>query len=277
MPPIDRPTAGVAVHAPTLPPLIPANAGIQVPATDGDAARIAEVLAALDTALDPELDESVVALGFVAHVAIRGDDAEVDFRLPTFWCSANFAWIMAEDMCAALSRLPWLKHVDVRLVDHFAAGKINRGVAAGQSFRQAFGPEAAASLDALRETFRRKAYLGRMSRLIERLREIGWEDGRIADLTIAGLDEVRTDAADNPMVDRFLELRRLYGGRFTARDRAFVLIEGEPLAAETLPAILRGIRMTRRSVEANGEMCRILLKARMESPPTPREPASSET
>jgi hypothetical protein len=105
-----------------------------------------------------------------------------------------------------------------------------------------------------------------MSRLIERLRELGWEDGRIADLTIAGLAEVRTDAADNRMVDRFLELRRLYGGRFTARDRAFVLIEGEPVGVETLPTILRDIRMTRRSVEANGEMCRMLLKARLEEP-----------
>jgi metal-sulfur cluster biosynthetic enzyme len=266
MPPSDRPAAAAADHAPTLPPLIPAEAGIPVPGTDGDAARIAEVLAALDTALDPELDESVVALGFVARVAVVEDNVEVGFRLPTFWCSASFAWIMAEDMRAALSRLPWLKHADVRLVDHFAAGKINSGVAEGQSFRQAFGPEAAASLDTLRETFRRKAYLGRMSRLIERLREIGWEDGRIADLTIAGLEEVRTDAADNRIVDRFLELRRLYGGRFTARDRAFVLIEGEPVGVETLPMILRDIRMTRRSVEANGEMCRMLLKARLEEP-----------
>ena len=167
--------------------------------------RVAEILAALAPVTDPGLDESVVGLGFIARVAVLADDVEVDFRLPTFWCSANFAWIIAEDMRAALGRLLWLKYADVRLVDHFAARKINDGVAAGLSFREAFGTEAAANLGDIRETFRRKAYLGRMSRLIEQPREVGWNDDRIAALTIASLDEVRSDPAAGPLIDRFLD------------------------------------------------------------------------
>ena len=43
---------------------------------------------------------------------------------PSFF-SANFAWIMAEDMRLALDMLPWLRRADIRLVDHFAADQIN--------------------------------------------------------------------------------------------------------------------------------------------------------
>ena len=260
--------AAARTRLPPPPPLIPAQAGTQVQATDaaGDAGRIAEILAALEPVTDPELDESVVALGFIARVAVLADDVEVDFRLPTFWCSANFAWIMAEDMRAALRRLAWPKHADVRLVDHFAAREINDGVAAGLSFREAFEAEAAANLGDIRETFRRKAYLGRMSRLMERLREVGWNDDRIAGLTFAALDEIRSDNETRPLIARFLERRAAYGGPSAPGDLAFRKTDGEPITAETLPAILRDIRMTRRSVEANGEMCRMLLKARIEAP-----------
>src|SRR5690242_8660480 len=96
-----------------------------------DVAAIDQIRAALRNVLDPELDESIVELGFVADVAVADDTATIAFRLPTFWCSANFAWIMAEDMRLALAALPWLRRADIRLVDHFAAEAINRGIAAG--------------------------------------------------------------------------------------------------------------------------------------------------
>lgn len=241
--------------------------------------REAAVLAALAPVTDPELDKSVVDLGFIARVAIVGDRAEVDFRLPTFWCSANFAWIMAEDMHAALARLPWLAAADIRLVDHFASAKVNAGVAAGQSFRTAFGNEAADNLDAIRETFRQKAYLGRTSRLIELLRDRGWDDARILAATMADLRELAGAAtggvgiglaeAETDIVTaaaRFIALRAVYGGLSRPHDAAFSKIDGAPVAASDLAAWLRDIRMTRRGVEANGEMCRVLLKARIEEP-----------
>jgi metal-sulfur cluster biosynthetic enzyme len=242
-------------------PFIPAKAGIQ-----GHDAHTAEVWAALATVADPELDESVVSLGFVTRVAVDAGHAEVSFRLPTFWCSASFAWIMAEDMRAALGRLPWLTGADIHLVDHFAAGKINDGIAAGQGFRAAFRGEATADLTALRETFRRKAYLGRMSRLIEALKAHGWSEERILSANIADLQESHADPGLAELVVRYFDLRAVYGGSNGAAEPAFLKPDGEAIAADGLAAFLRDIRMTRRSVEANGEMCRILLKARIEEP-----------
>jgi metal-sulfur cluster biosynthetic enzyme len=231
--------------------------------------REAEVLAALSPVTDPELDESVVDLGFIARVAVTGSRAAVDFRLPTFWCSANFAWIMAEDMKRALAALPWLSGSDVRLIDHFASKKVSDGVAAGRSFREAFGDEAAANLGAIRETFRRKAFLGRMARLIELLRERGWSDARIAAATVADIDRIAEGAGEDAAATaaaRYLELRAVYGGPAAPTDAAFRTPDGAAIPVADLPAWLRDIRMTRRGVEANGEMCRILLKARIEEP-----------
>ncbi len=212
-----------------------------------------EVRAVLADVLDPELDESMVDLGFVSRVAVEGGVVAVDFRLPTFWCAANFAWIMAEDMRAALAALPWAAHIDVRLVDHFSARRINDGVAAGRSFREAFGDEAADDLAALRETFRRKAYLGRMSRVIEALRDQGWSDEGILAAPIARIAPmVGTDRDHAPLAARFLELRALFGGPNTDTDLAFRLADGAAIEPGQLAAALRDIRMTRRSVEANG-------------------------
>jgi metal-sulfur cluster biosynthetic enzyme len=223
------------------------------------AARAAEARAALAAVTDPELDQSVVELGFIAGLSVAGERVAVAFRLPTFWCSAGFAWIMAEDMRAALMRLPWVGEAEVRLVDHFAAERINAGVTGGEGFRSAFGAEAAGDLAALRETFRRKAFLGRMAALIEALRQQGLSDAAITALTLAGLAAC---GADRGLVTRYSELRAVYGGPAGEGDAAFRTPEGEAITAAGLPAWLRDIRMTRRGAEANGEMCRILLKGR---------------
>jgi metal-sulfur cluster biosynthetic enzyme len=233
-----------------------------------DPARVAEVRAALTAVLDPELDESVVDLGFVTGIVVDGDSVTVEFRLPTFWCSANFAWIMAEDMHAAVRGLSWVRQADIRLVDHFAAAKVNAGIAEGEGFRAAFGGEAAADLGDLRQTFRGKAYLGRMSRLIEALRALGWNDRRILAATIADLRALPNPELA-PLASRYLELRLVYGGSSGSSDPAFRKADGETIASEDMTAFLRDIRMTRRGVEANGEMCRVLLKARIEAPAPP--------
>ena len=62
------------------------------------------VLAALDTVRDPELDEPVTALGFVASCTVSADgDAEVQLRLPTYFCAPNFAFLMVADAYDAVS------------------------------------------------------------------------------------------------------------------------------------------------------------------------------
>ena len=227
----------------------------------------AAVLAALQPVTDPELDQSVVELGFVHEVEI-GDDGivTVSVRLPTFWCSANFAFIMAEDMRAALQALPGFERVRIRLVDHFAAGKINAGIEQGRSFRAVFGDEAADDLEAVRNTFREKAFLGRQAVLIQELRQSGWSDERIVALDLAGLEGLAPSEAR----DRY---RAALPADHAADSPIFSDLAGRPVAAGALAGHLREARRVRMSAEANGEMCRILLKARYAPATRMPEPA----
>ena len=56
------------------------------------------VLDALAEVHDPELDEPITTLGFVASCEVdRDGDVEVALRLPTPQCAPNFAFLMAAD------------------------------------------------------------------------------------------------------------------------------------------------------------------------------------
>ena len=58
----------------------------------------AQVLEALGTVIDPELDEPITSLGFVASLAVSaGGDVDVQLRLPTPQCAPNFAFLMVSD------------------------------------------------------------------------------------------------------------------------------------------------------------------------------------
>ena len=63
----------------------------------------AQVLEALGTVYDPELDEPITTLGFVGScVVAEQGDVEVRLRLPTPQCAPNFAFLMAADAHAAV-------------------------------------------------------------------------------------------------------------------------------------------------------------------------------
>ena len=64
------------------------------------------ILEALSVVRDPELDESITSLGFVEGVEAEGGSVHVLLRLPTYWCAANFAYIMTADAKTALLSLP---------------------------------------------------------------------------------------------------------------------------------------------------------------------------
>ncbi len=122
--------------------------------------RRREVLDRLDRVSDPELDESVVKMGFIGDLEVDGSEVAVTFRLPTFWCAANFAFLMAEDMCIAIEALDWVDRATIHLADHFAAERINRGIADGLSSERVFADEGAGGLQEIRTTIREKAFLG---------------------------------------------------------------------------------------------------------------------
>src|SRR5215469_14637536 len=106
------------------------------------AADAASLLAALGSVRDPELDEPIASLGFVAGCTISAaGDAEVRLRLPTYFCAPNFAYLMAADAYDAVIALPGVRTARVLLEDHFAAEAINSGVAAQAGFVQSFSGE----------------------------------------------------------------------------------------------------------------------------------------
>lgn len=66
-----------------------------------DETRHAEIWELLATVVDPELDEPVTDMGFISRIHVDASDCvHVDFRLPTYWCAANFAFLMAWGMRA---------------------------------------------------------------------------------------------------------------------------------------------------------------------------------
>ena len=105
-------------------------------------AREMEVRAAIAGVRDPEIDESVAALNFIVGVEVADDVARVSLRLPTFWCPANFVYLMAGEMRRAVLALPWVRGFELRLVDHFAADEINRAMSEGLGFAEAFPAQA---------------------------------------------------------------------------------------------------------------------------------------
>jgi radical SAM protein len=83
-------------------------------ATDGGAGpEIAQVMAALEGVFDPELGMSVVELGLVYDVSVRGRDVHVTMTLTTPGCPIHE--VMPEWVRSAVLRVPGVAHVEVDL------------------------------------------------------------------------------------------------------------------------------------------------------------------
>ena len=229
---------------------------------EGEATREDEVRARLATVTDPELDESVTELGFVEDVTVgTNGTVTIDFRLPTFWCAANFAYMMAEDMRDAVVALPWVTQAVPRLREHMCADEVNRGVAQGLAFGAAFGEAGDDdSLDSLRATFRQKAFQGRQEALLRALLEQGIDKCALVAMTLHALDGTAVAGPDGAALKhRYLEIRARIGG---PDDRAFVAADGAPLSEAGFDAHLRTLASVRIAMTFNGALCRGLLEAR---------------
>jgi metal-sulfur cluster biosynthetic enzyme len=93
----------------------------------------ATIIDRLARVLDPELDESILDLGFVRSLQLRSGHASVALRMPTSWCALNFAYMMAEDVRRALLTVEGIRQATVRLGDHCAAEEIEAAVNDGRS------------------------------------------------------------------------------------------------------------------------------------------------
>jgi metal-sulfur cluster biosynthetic enzyme len=217
----------------------------------------AQLLAALDTVRDPELDEPVTSLGFVASCTVSAEGvADVRLRLPTYFCAPNFAFLMVADAYDAVSRVDGVRRTEVILEDHFASDAINSGIAARAGFVQSFGGLATGELDDLRTDFLRKAVLAGTDRVCRPLLSAGKTTDELDELTLGDVP---------PSGDRErLRSRRAELGLPSGDDSALLVdaTTGEAIGAQALPLHLRRARLTRVSVDANGGVCRGLLRER---------------
>ncbi len=207
-----------------------------------------DVLAALGTVYDPELDEPITALRFVASCEVADSGAvDVRLRLPTPQCAPNFAYLMAADARDAVLAVPGVGAVSVVLEDHYTGAEINAAVGRGGGFADAFPGESAGDLGALRTLFRRKALVARQSRLL----------ASVPDPVSARLGELT-----GPDADRCRELRRELGIDASDGAPAFVLGDGTPVRAEQVTRFTRMAALTAVSLDVNGGVCRSLLQVR---------------
>lgn len=212
------------------------------------------VRAALGTVLDPELDEPITDLGFVTSVSVHDGDAEIRLRLPTAFCSPNFAYLMTSDAHDAVRAVDGVRSVRVFLDDHHDSTQINAGVAAQSGFVGTYGGEAAGELDELRATFRRKAHIACLERACRHLLAAGWTIDVLPSATLRDLTEP----------DRGKLRRRRADLGLPLDNEAAVLVDeaGTPIPAEDVPARLRFARTVRVSIDGNAHFCRGLLATR---------------
>jgi metal-sulfur cluster biosynthetic enzyme len=230
--------------------------------------RKAEVWRRLETVTDPELDEPVTALEFVTRADVDADNCvRIEFRLPTYWCAANFSFLMADDMRNAVKDLPWVADVSIVLGEHMYADKINAGLARGLNFQETFGAEADGDLDELRRTFLLKAFQRRQAALLAHLMEAGYGAAGLVGMTLGELVNLEVNEAGARLRTRYVERRAIVSDPL-ATSRAFVDTDGDPLQAETLSAYVRTLRRVDINAEFNSALCRGLLHARfdMETP-----------
>ncbi len=225
----------------------------------------AQVLEALGTVRDPELDEAVTVLGFVSSCTVTDPgpgtldgfvDVDVRLRLPTYFCAPNFAYLMVADAFDAVSRLDGVRLATIVLEDHFASDAINAGVAARAGFVGSFTGEAVEELEGLRRDFLRKAVLAGTDLVCRPLVAAGRTPRELARMRLGDVEPSRE-------VERLRSRRRDLG--LPCDDTSALLVDpvtGEAVEVEALPLHLRKARVTGVGVGANTSICRGLLHER---------------
>ena len=240
-----------------------APVGAAAVAVDGLAAA---VLAALSTVRDPELDEPITTLGFVASCTVSPEgQAQVRLRLPTYFCAPNFSYLMAADAHDAVVALPGVTSAVVLLEDHFASNEINGGVAAQAGFVASFAGEALSELGQLRAQFLRKAVMAGTEQVCRPLVDAGATPADLANLTLGAVPA-------SPELDRLGQRRRELG--LPAADDSYLLLDpatGERIPEASVPLHLRKARVTQAGMDANTSICSGMLRARYPEPQRVRE------
>ena len=216
----------------------------------------AAVLDALSGVRDPELDEPITDLKFVADLRVAEDAVDVRLRLPTPFCAPNFAYLMVADTKEAVLSVPGVRHARVALDDHHASSEINAGMANERGFEGTFpGETEGESLDELRAIFRRKAFISRQEKLCRALLAEGYSSEELARMR---LEEVPVSET----FEKYLQRRAELGLDVSAEASFVVDPDGNPIPEEAVVEHLRFAKLTRLSIEGNAGFCRGLLATR---------------
>jgi len=236
------------------------------------------VLAALGTVSDPELDESLVELGFLDSVRIEDEGCvEVVLRLPTFWCAPNFAYLMVFDAREVTLRVPGVRQVRVVLKDHMYSDEISTGISAGLPFDEVFAGQAEGEdVGELRALFHGKAFGMRQEQLARFLLDAGLTADEVVALRLedvldtsnaTGLrlqigGQARRLRGGAPLARTYLERRRRLGLDEHGGSRLITDPHGQTIAAQELSEYLQCGRRQRISMTFNAVMCKGLLETR---------------
>lgn len=236
-----------------------------------------QLTAALRGVFDPELDESIIDLGFVADLAWNPTHQEVvaTLTLPTYWCAPNFAYLMVHDTKAALSGLPWVLNSRVTLIDHALSAEVNAELNAHGDAGTTLLPQLEDdSLEQLRVTFLAKAYDVRFGQLLRNLLAVG-DATEIADTLLGHLGEdgavtswTRPGRAARslPYTDedfrKLLDRRSRLGLDTEATAPLCLDSDGNRLTAADLATYIRRSRATKVALDCNRTQCLDLLQVR---------------
>ncbi|MBS3979477.1 MAG: DUF59 domain-containing protein [Rhodobacteraceae bacterium] len=229
-------------------------------------ARERDVWRRLAAVTDPELDASITEMGFVERVQVsQSGQVDVDFRLPTYWCSPNFAFLMAEGIKRAASAPDWVSGVRVLLMDHCFGDEVNDAINGARPFEEVFAElTAGADLTEVRKTFREKAFLRRQEAVILGLQAIGWTPAQVTGTTLAQLDAQTFGSQPEASAQkpRYREILLEEGLASKPGDPVFVTWQGDPLLPGDLADHMMRLRGVRINMEFNGAMCRGLAATR---------------
>jgi metal-sulfur cluster biosynthetic enzyme len=225
--------------------------------------QLDQVWAALGTVTDPEIDEPVTTLEFVSSVGVDANNGvSIEFRLPTYWCAPNFAFLMASDMRDAVAELGWVRDVSVRLLDHFSAELINRGIALKHDFRDAFPGETDDDLNLIRQKFLGKAFERRQEQLMRYLLGTGQAADWMTQASMRELMGLSLDCEGTRLRTLYTFAWRKLHPAWDEENLAFVTLVGDPLDPTQLSSYLRKVAGVRRNAEFSGFICRSLLTER---------------
>jgi metal-sulfur cluster biosynthetic enzyme len=226
------------------------------------AKREAAVWDAVAAVCDPELDEPVTEMGFVERIEVGEDGlVRLDFRLPTYWCSPNFAFLMLDGVRRAVEALPWRPRHRITLHDHLFAEQVNQGVAAGRRFQDIFEELAPGeNLDALALKFQMKAFQRRQEALLGSLREAGWSPSEMLALDRSSLDD-----PPKALSAVFVRYAEAFAARFPKAEGGDpVIVDWDGVAVDVagFAEHLARLRLVRINMEFNGALCRGLKEVR---------------